>query len=56
MKDILYINFNMFYFSLGARLCFATACHMKKTYNIEPLHLFVSGTFPPHVSQYSKYL
>lgn len=52
-KKIFYV-FNIilcnFSFSFGAMICFAFAEHVKKVFNLEPIHIFLSGASAPYVS------
>ncbi|XP_045205154.2 S-acyl fatty acid synthase thioesterase, medium chain-like [Mercenaria mercenaria] len=34
--------------SLGALLTYEAACHLKSKYNMEPVHIFLSGASAPH--------
>lgn len=44
-------KYNTFFFcSFGAMTCFAFAEHLKKVYNLEPIHTFLSGASAPYVS------
>lgn len=36
--------------SFGAMSCFAFAESLKRTYGIEPIHVFLSGASAPYVS------
>lgn len=48
-----YINTSSFatsFCSFGAMTCFAFAEHVKKVYNLEPIHMFLSGASAPYVS------
>lgn len=40
--------FMIFGHSLGGLLAFELACKIKELYDIEPIHLFISGTNPPN--------
>jgi len=42
--------------SLGSILAVETAFHLKKEYNLEPEHLFVSGASAPNSAQFQEYL
>lgn len=40
--------------SLGALNVYEVACRMKKRYNVEPVHMFVSGVSAPHSEKRKK--
>ncbi|TRY96387.1 hypothetical protein DNTS_029321 [Danionella cerebrum] len=40
--------FALFGHSFGAMTCFAFAEHVKKVYNLEPIHVFLSGASAPY--------
>jgi medium-chain acyl-[acyl-carrier-protein] hydrolase len=41
--------FAFFGHSLGTLICFETARYLRRTYSLEPVHLFVAGRRPPHL-------
>lgn len=44
-----YFNFS-FCYSCGAYISYAVAVHLKEKHGLEPIHLFLSGVYAPHVS------
>uniref|UniRef100_A0A8C1BDS7 oleoyl-[acyl-carrier-protein] hydrolase n=1 Tax=Cyprinus carpio carpio TaxID=630221 RepID=A0A8C1BDS7_CYPCA len=48
MQEIVYEPFALFGHSFGAMTCFAFAEHVKNVYNLEPIHMFLSGASAPY--------
>jgi len=43
--------FAFFGHSMGALIAFETARHLQKAHNVEPVHLFISGSNPPQLQK-----
>ncbi len=46
--------FAIFGHSMGALICFELSRHLRRAYEIRPLHLFVSGACAPHVQDLAQ--
>ncbi|XP_016419171.1 S-acyl fatty acid synthase thioesterase, medium chain-like [Sinocyclocheilus rhinocerous] len=46
--------FALFGHSFGAMTCFAFAEHVKKVYNLEPIHMFLSGASAPYLTSHMR--